>query len=118
MGIVGESGSGKSVTSLSIMGLLPRQGCRVTGEIRFQGKNLLELGQRELEHVRSEDRGRVAVELGRAQQGDEVAVGAEGLAIEGLYSKLAHGMVSSLQKSVCMCFRGRPPGKRAKVSGA
>ena len=52
VGIVGESGSGKSVTSLSIMGLLPRQGCRVTGEIRFQGKNLLELGQRELEEVR------------------------------------------------------------------
>ena len=52
VGIVGESGSGKSVTSLSIMGLLPRRGCRVSGSILFQDKDLLTLGEREMEQVR------------------------------------------------------------------
>lgn len=41
LGIVGESGSGKSVTSLAIMGLLPKKTSQVTGEIFFEGKNLL-----------------------------------------------------------------------------
>jgi len=41
MGLVGESGSGKSVTSLSIMRLLPASGKIVEGEIWFDGKNLV-----------------------------------------------------------------------------
>jgi len=53
-GIVGESGSGKSVSSLAIMGLLP-DNAMVTGEIRFGGRNLLELGDRELSHIRGRD---------------------------------------------------------------
>ncbi|MER7474114.1 dipeptide/oligopeptide/nickel ABC transporter permease/ATP-binding protein, partial [Micromonospora sp. NPDC000018] len=40
LGLVGESGCGKSLTSLAIMGLLPR-GARVSGEIRFDGQDLL-----------------------------------------------------------------------------
>ena len=40
LGIVGESGCGKSVTSLAIMGLLPRpHGQVVAGSIRFQGRS-------------------------------------------------------------------------------
>jgi peptide/nickel transport system ATP-binding protein len=41
LGIVGESGSGKSVTSLAIMGLLPKGIARVGGEAAFHGENLL-----------------------------------------------------------------------------
>ena len=37
VGIVGESGSGKSVTSLAVMGLLPRRGVQVSGQIRYRG---------------------------------------------------------------------------------
>src|SRR5215210_3193916 len=40
LGIVGESGCGKSVTSLSIMGLLPKGSAQVPGEILFEGKDL------------------------------------------------------------------------------
>ncbi|NUT72405.1 dipeptide/oligopeptide/nickel ABC transporter permease/ATP-binding protein [Pseudarthrobacter sp. C4D7] len=41
MGLVGESGCGKSITSLAIMGLLPRT-ARITGSITFDGKELLD----------------------------------------------------------------------------
>jgi peptide/nickel transport system ATP-binding protein len=41
LGLVGESGCGKSVTSLAIMGLLPKQSAEVTGSIQFDGFDLL-----------------------------------------------------------------------------
>ncbi|WP_438445512.1 ABC transporter ATP-binding protein [Gorillibacterium sp. sgz5001074] len=50
--LVGESGCGKSMTSLSIMGLLPRIGTVDQGEVRFQGRNLLELNKKEMSKVR------------------------------------------------------------------
>jgi peptide/nickel transport system ATP-binding protein len=40
VGLVGESGSGKSVTSLAIMGLLPKRGVEVRGSVQFDGEEL------------------------------------------------------------------------------
>jgi peptide/nickel transport system ATP-binding protein len=53
LGLVGESGCGKSVTSLAIMGLLPKQSAEVTGSIHFDGFNLLNVS----DHIRRDLRG-------------------------------------------------------------
>ncbi|WP_256728662.1 ABC transporter ATP-binding protein [Microbacterium oleivorans] len=53
LGIVGESGSGKSMTSLAIMGLLPRGGI-ASGSVGFDGRDLLTLPGREMRQVRGD----------------------------------------------------------------
>jgi oligopeptide/dipeptide ABC transporter ATP-binding protein len=52
VGLVGESGSGKSVTALSILALLGEQGRVDAGEIRFEGRDLVPLPEREWLRVR------------------------------------------------------------------
>ncbi len=54
LGIVGESGCGKSVTSLSIMGLVPHPGRIVSGSIAFDGREITEMSKRELTELRGE----------------------------------------------------------------
>jgi peptide/nickel transport system ATP-binding protein len=55
IGLVGESGCGKSVTSLAIMGLLPRRGVQIGGKVVFDGTNLLDLDRRSMRDVRGRD---------------------------------------------------------------
>ncbi len=55
LGIVGESGSGKSITSMSILKLLDKNGKVVEGEILFEGKDLTKLSLKELQKVRGND---------------------------------------------------------------
>lgn len=52
LGIVGESGSGKSVTNLAVMGLLAPNARINTGEIFFQGRDLLKVSRRDLQEIR------------------------------------------------------------------
>ncbi|KEQ24796.1 ABC transporter ATP-binding protein [Paenibacillus tyrfis] len=53
LGVVGESGCGKSVTSMSIMGLLPKGVSRIAGgDIRYNGTSLLSLSAAELRKIR------------------------------------------------------------------
>ncbi len=52
LGIVGESGCGKSVTSLSIMRLLGKNGKVVAGRVLFEGKDTLQLEEREMRTIR------------------------------------------------------------------
>ncbi|MBY0010318.1 ABC transporter ATP-binding protein [Paenibacillus typhae] len=53
LGIVGESGCGKSITSLSIMQLLPKRISRIaSGQIRFEGKDMLEMPDKEVRGIR------------------------------------------------------------------
>ncbi|WP_417876135.1 ATP-binding cassette domain-containing protein, partial [Winogradskyella sediminis] len=54
--VVGESGSGKSISSLALMGLLPKQISKITsGSILFEDKNLVELSEKEFEAIRGND---------------------------------------------------------------
>jgi oligopeptide/dipeptide ABC transporter ATP-binding protein len=56
LGIVGESGCGKSVSSLAMLGILPRPAGRVTGgEVRFEDRDLLELPDSDLRRIRGRD---------------------------------------------------------------
>ena len=54
MGIVGESGSGKSVTAYSIMQILAETGKVTQGEILFNGENILNWNEKQLEKFRGE----------------------------------------------------------------
>ena len=52
LGIIGESGSGKSMTSLSILRLLPRGARILGGQVLFEGRDLVALSERELRRMR------------------------------------------------------------------
>ncbi|MBG44836.1 MAG: ABC transporter ATP-binding protein [Aequorivita sp.] len=55
VGIVGESGSGKSVTSLSIMGLLPKKQANLSGNLLFEEKELLKITEKEFRGIRGKE---------------------------------------------------------------
>jgi peptide/nickel transport system ATP-binding protein len=55
LAVVGESGCGKSVTAMSILRLVPEPPAKIAGAIRFQGKELLALSEREMRGIRGND---------------------------------------------------------------
>src|SRR3978361_1699590 len=57
LGIVGESGSGKSVTGMTLMGLTRDVNAHFGGEVRYKGKNLLELSDSEMQEDRGNELG-------------------------------------------------------------
>ena len=52
LGLVGTSGAGKSTLILSLLGLLPWRGGKVTGEVLLEGQNLLTMPEREARRLR------------------------------------------------------------------
>ncbi|MER7012409.1 ABC transporter ATP-binding protein [Saccharopolyspora sp. NPDC000359] len=59
LGMAGESGSGKSLTALAVMGLLPTPPARITGQVRFDGTDLLRLPERARQALRGDELGMV-----------------------------------------------------------
>jgi peptide/nickel transport system ATP-binding protein len=55
LAVVGESGCGKSVTAMSILRLIPQPPGKIAGSIRFQGRELLTLSEREMRGIRGND---------------------------------------------------------------
>ena len=55
LGIVGESGSGKSVSCLTILGLLNREAASISGEVTYEGVDLLSASTKELRNVRGKE---------------------------------------------------------------
>ena len=51
LGMVGESGSGKSITSLALLGMVPKPGA-VDGDILFEGRDMRSLGEKDLRAIR------------------------------------------------------------------
>ncbi len=54
-GVVGESGAGKSVTALSLLRLIDNPGRIESGEIRFKGRNILEMNEDEIRSIRGNE---------------------------------------------------------------
>jgi peptide/nickel transport system ATP-binding protein len=52
LGVVGESGSGKSVTFMTVMGLIDRRAARVSGQVLFDGIDLLAIPDKQLRRLR------------------------------------------------------------------
>jgi peptide/nickel transport system ATP-binding protein len=65
LGIIGESGCGKSITVMSLMGLLP-ESAQVSGSIRFDGQELVDLPDRAMSRIRGRRIGMIFQEIGRA----------------------------------------------------
>src|SRR3954469_13558643 len=55
LGIVGESGSGKSVSSLTVMGLTRQSNAHISGEVMFEGRDLLQASDSDLREIRGND---------------------------------------------------------------
>ena len=53
LGVVGESGSGKTMTALALMGLTP-EGARVSGSMRFEGRELIGLSEEAMQQLRGD----------------------------------------------------------------
>jgi oligopeptide/dipeptide ABC transporter ATP-binding protein len=89
LGLVGESGSGKSVTAFSIIRLVQPPGRITAGRVLFQGRDLRQLGDAEMRHVRGAGIGFVFQEPMAAlnpvmRVGDHIA---EALRVHGLASR-------------------------------
>jgi peptide/nickel transport system ATP-binding protein/oligopeptide transport system ATP-binding protein len=59
LGIVGESGSGKSVTAMTVMGLTRGVNARFEGRVLYEGRNLLEASENEMQRYRGKEIGMI-----------------------------------------------------------
>ncbi len=97
VGVVGESGSGKTMTALAVLQLLPR-GARVTGSIKLEGQELLDLPESEMRQVRGARVGMVFQEPVAALN-PVFTVGAQLQAAIRAHEKLA-GLTLSVEEKV------------------
>jgi peptide/nickel transport system ATP-binding protein len=108
LGVVGESGCGKSMMALAIMGLLPR-GARASGHVVFEGRDLLDAGDKELCRLRGRRLAMIFQEPMTALNpvksiGFQVA--------EGLRLHVGLGRASALEKASHLLDRvGLPPAR-------
>ena len=55
LAVVGESGSGKSITMKGVMGILPKNGKVVGGNVMFQGEDLVKCSEQKMQQVRGSE---------------------------------------------------------------
>jgi peptide/nickel transport system ATP-binding protein/oligopeptide transport system ATP-binding protein len=112
LGLVGESGSGKSVTALSVMRLVQPPGRIAGGSVRFKGRELLTLHERDMRRVRGAEIALIFQEPMTALNpvftiGDQIA---ETLVVHGRASRGA-----ALAQAVELLEAVRMPDARARV---
>ncbi len=128
LGVVGESGCGKSMTSLSVMRLLPPEAVVQGGEIVFDGANLLGKGEAEMEKLRGREIGMVFQEpmtslnpvftVGR-QIGESLAIHFPAMSKDEIrnevYQLLEHVGISNAAKRFDQCPHQLSGGMRQRV---
>jgi peptide/nickel transport system ATP-binding protein len=113
LGLVGESGSGKTMTALAIMGL-PPDGARISGAIRFEGRDIARASEAEMQRLRGDRIGMVFQEPMTAlnplhRVGDQIA--------EPLRLHRGHGLARARAEAVQLLgrVRLRDPEKLARA---
>ncbi len=113
LGIVGESGCGKSVTAMSILRLLPEPMARIeSGTIRFNGRNLLELDEREMRSIRGNEISMIFQEP-MTSLNPVLTVGHQIAEAVALHQGLSER--DAMEKAVEMLERVRVPDPRRRV---
>jgi oligopeptide/dipeptide ABC transporter ATP-binding protein len=112
LGIVGESGSGKSATSLSIMGLLPRRGHIVAGQIILGDTDLVALPEPELRRIRGR---RIAMIFQDPMTALNPYLRVGEQLIEGPVLHLGLSAAEAERRAVALLDRVRIPDARARL---
>jgi peptide/nickel transport system ATP-binding protein len=113
LGIVGESGCGKSVTSLSIMGLLPKGQGRVSaGSIRFDGRDLAALAPDEMRALRG-DRMAMIFQEPMTSLNPAFTIGDQ--LIEGIRVHRAINAAQARERAIEMLRRVRIPSPEVRI---
>lgn len=100
LGLVGESGSGKSVTSLSVMRLLPERAATIAGgSISYLGTDLVRLPEREMRNVRGSDISMIFQEPGTSLN-PVFRVGVQ--VTEGIQRHLNVGFVEAKRRTIAL----------------
>jgi peptide/nickel transport system ATP-binding protein len=113
VGLVGESGSGKSLTAAAILGLLPG-GVHVTsGTVRFGGRDLLSLPERELRRVRGAEIS-IVFQNPRASLNPMMSVGTQVAEILRVHERLGKRQAWQQAVELLAAMGIRQPGRRAR----
>ena len=112
LGLVGESGCGKSVTLRALLGILPEPGEVAQGEIRFEGRDVAQLGGRELERLRG-SRMSMIFQDPSASLNPVLSVGAQ--LVEVLRVKVGLGRREAAQRAVELLDRVGIPSPERRV---
>ncbi|MGE0718122.1 MAG: ABC transporter ATP-binding protein [Alphaproteobacteria bacterium] len=113
LGIVGESGCGKSVTSLSIMGLVPQPpGIHAGGEILFEGEDLLKKRKAELRRIRG---GAISMIFQEPMTSLNPVFTVGDQIIEAITAHLDLGAAEARERALAMLKRVRIPSPERRI---
>jgi len=102
IGLVGQSGSGKTMTAQAILRLLPKQVRHLSGQIFFEGRDLLTLSEKELEAVRGKKIGMVFQDPMSALN-PTMKIGSQ--VMEGMFKHLGLSKAEAAVKALALLYQ-------------